>query len=221
MSPTDPVVTDPRFLERLSESLAVLADPETLRVLGAIAARRSGAPPSPIPPEDRRRVDALVEAGFLTLEGYVVAERMFNLQEMLWRVVSPEPAVDPLVGRTALLPKPPTDVAPVGVSPRLIVVHGPHIGQEARLENQERVRIGRDRACDLSLEFDTYTSGEHAEVTRVRGEIGVVDLFSRNGTYVNWRRLPPGGFRALLPGDVVGVGRNLLVFQSVIPPPSG
>jgi hypothetical protein len=73
------------------------------------------------------------------------------------------------------------------------------------------VAIGRQAANDISLEHDTEVSRVHAVLEPVRGEWTVVDDgLSRNGTYVNGRRVHAR--RRLEDGDALAVGRTLMVF---------
>jgi hypothetical protein len=73
------------------------------------------------------------------------------------------------------------------------------------------VAIGRQAANDVALEHDTEVSRVHAVLEPVGGEWTVVDDgLSRNGTYVNGRRVHAR--RRLEDGDTLAVGRTLMVF---------
>ncbi len=61
---------------------------------------------------------------------------------------------------------------------------------------------------------DGQLSRRHAEVRREAGRFVLRDLASRNGTFVNGRRLDAP--HALAPGDVIRIGRTLLVY-AVLP----
>ena len=73
--------------------------------------------------------------------------------------------------------------------------------------------IGREPSSDIPLEWDTEVSRAHAVLERVGAEWTLVDDgLSRNGTFVNGRRV-----RArlrLADGDVVKVGRTLVVYAA-------
>ena len=76
--------------------------------------------------------------------------------------------------------------------------------------------IGRQPSCDVPLTWDTEVSRLHAVLARVGGEWTLVDEgLSRNGSYVNGRRLR--GRRRLQDGDAITIGRTLLVFVSADP----
>lgn len=67
----------------------------------------------------------------------------------------------------------------------------------------------------VCLDYDPYVSLENAAVARAGDGFDVSDLpQSKNGTAVNWEVLPKGGRRELRPGDLIGVGRSLLLFLS-------
>jgi pSer/pThr/pTyr-binding forkhead associated (FHA) protein len=82
--------------------------------------------------------------------------------------------------------------------------------------------IGRGSASDLVL-VDSQVSRRHAQIRREQGAAVLYDLHSRNGTFVNGRRV--AGSRILGPGDVIRVGGMELVFgQEAVrrrPPASG
>jgi pSer/pThr/pTyr-binding forkhead associated (FHA) protein len=74
--------------------------------------------------------------------------------------------------------------------------------------------IGRRRSLAVGLDYDPFVSQEHAEVLPVQGGFEVRDLeTNKNGTSLNWEPLARGGSRLLEQGDVIGVGRTLLLFR--------
>jgi pSer/pThr/pTyr-binding forkhead associated (FHA) protein len=78
------------------------------------------------------------------------------------------------------------------------------------------VVIGRDATSDVALSFDPEVSRVHAMLERIHNEWTVVDDgLSRNGTYVNERRVL--NRTRLRDGDVVRVGRTRLRFHDPNP----
>jgi pSer/pThr/pTyr-binding forkhead associated (FHA) protein len=75
------------------------------------------------------------------------------------------------------------------------------------------ITIGRDPGCDVCIDWDPRVSGLHAELCRVGHEWLIVDDgLSRNGTYVNEKRV--AGRRRLRDRDQVRVGSTVLVFRN-------
>lgn len=73
--------------------------------------------------------------------------------------------------------------------------------------------VGRRRGADVPLDFDPFVSAENSVVEWRDGRHAVRDLpGSRNGTTLNFRRLPKGGAAPLRHGDLLGVGRTFLLF---------
>jgi pSer/pThr/pTyr-binding forkhead associated (FHA) protein len=70
-------------------------------------------------------------------------------------------------------------------------VSGPHAGQEYEL-NQELIVVGRASDVSIRLE-DQFASRRHAEVRHTDNAYQVHDLQSKNGVFVDGRRLPGGG----------------------------
>ena len=68
-------------------------------------------------------------------------------------------------------------------APRLLVVRGPNVGTEYRLE-RSTVTAGRDPGSDICLD-DVTVSRHHVEFRRLNGPYRVFDLDSLNSTYVN------------------------------------
>lgn len=100
--------------------------------------------------------------------------------------------------------------------PRLVVVHGVYEAKDFALDADSRHDgrwvIGRRPDASVALDYDPYTSMEHSAVTQKDGSYWLIDLEAKNGTWLNWGRLPVGGSEALETGDLIGVGRSLLLF---------
>src|SRR5271170_1288043 len=81
----------------------------------------------------------------------------------------------------------------------------PRNDREQRFQ-KDRVRIGRCRDNDLAFEGSTKLSRYHAEIFVSDGKIRVRDLGSRNGTWVNDKRVP--GEAPVEPVDVLRLGEG-------------
>lgn len=73
----------------------------------------------------------------------------------------------------------------------------------------ERNVIGRDSRCQIRLD-DATVSGEHAAVVFENNRFILVDLASRNGTYLNGERIQR---RMLYDGNEIRIGNTVLVFK--------
>ncbi|MGI5213135.1 FHA domain-containing protein [Plantactinospora sp. CA-290183] len=74
-----------------------------------------------------------------------------------------------------------------------------------------RVRIGRAPDNDVVLD-DLLVSRYHADLVRDGAEFHVIDLGTRNGTYVNGRQVERAVVRA---GDLLSFGHHQMVFNGV------
>lgn len=94
--------------------------------------------------------------------------------------------------------------------PVLVVVQGEEIGRRYLL-NESRLVLGRDAEHADLVVADPSVSARHAVIgVDLDGQrYGIVDLSSRNGTYVNGVRIENGGLRD---GDKVFVGGTVLKF---------
>ena len=112
-----------------------------------------------------------------------------------------------------------TVLAPAGVAPRppplgfagsaLFLVVGGAPGRERLPLPSARTVFGRTEA-DVDL-GDPAVSGRHFQVEAAGREFFIRDLGSRNGTFVNGRRIR---YAELLPGDEVLAGSTYLVFRT-------
>lgn len=170
----------------------------------------------------RRHIDQLVESGLLlarpvrgvrgeTVEYGANRQRLFVLAEELLSLAHVRPDLEPEVETAPAKLEPPALVAP----PCFVLVHGAEIGRVFSLTSAGPWRIGRHRHSDISLDFDPFVSGEHAVVLRSAGEGHVIrdSSANRNGTTVNLQPLARGGSARLAQGDLVGVGRSLLLYR--------
>ncbi len=91
----------------------------------------------------------------------------------------------------------------------LVVIEGPHKGQEVPLE-RDLFYIGRADFCDLALPLDKHISGVHCELRVQSDGIRLVDRESRNGCYVGGQRV----FEGLLVPDVpMKLGNTVCVLR--------
>jgi DNA-binding transcriptional ArsR family regulator len=122
-------------------------------------------------------------------------------------------------GRDATVDAGDVRAPPMEPGPKLVLAHGLLEGKafplrRADLREGRGWIIGRKPGLHASLDYDPFVSLENAEVVPQANEFVLLDLrSSRNGTWLNWRRLGPDERAVLRPGDVVGVGRSLLVFR--------
>jgi DNA-binding transcriptional ArsR family regulator len=100
--------------------------------------------------------------------------------------------------------------------PKLVLVSGPWEGRVFALAGSGPWTLGRAGDAHVALTYDPYASSEQARITR-SGAVFALEpaLSGRNPARVNFAPLVAGKTRALRSGDVVGVGRSLLVFQDL------
>ncbi|HEY7932258.1 MAG TPA: FHA domain-containing protein [Solirubrobacteraceae bacterium] len=78
---------------------------------------------------------------------------------------------------------------------------------------RQTVTVGRRDESDLSIPWDPEVSGLHADLQCLAGEWAIVDDgLSRNGTYINGRRV--AGRRRLRDGDGIRLGGTALTFRA-------
>lgn len=95
----------------------------------------------------------------------------------------------------------------------LLFLDGDGRQQVAEIGDRGRVAVGRRPSSDVALTWDSEVSRLHAVLECVGDEWTVVDEgLSRNGSYVNGRRLH--GRRRLADGDAITIGHTLLIFRA-------
>jgi Mg-chelatase subunit ChlD len=102
------------------------------------------------------------------------------------------------------------NTATLSERPVLSVVRGPSAGQVFEIGLLAPTSIGRARANDVALN-DLAVSAEHCRIRPEDGHFVLHDLKSRNGTYVNERRVAR---HVLAPGDVIQIGETQVAFRT-------
>src|SRR6185503_9732579 len=101
---------------------------------------------------------------------------------------------------------PPADLA----VPYIKLVESNRPGQSATEARESPVRIGREPGSTILFGGDAakVVSTRHAEIRFEGGAWVVVDLSSRNGTYVNGQRVGAGPTPPLKIGDTIRLGES-------------
>jgi DNA-binding transcriptional ArsR family regulator len=227
--------------DTLAAALVALGSPTRLALLRAVRAPKAlreidvriadpaapGAPPRPLARQTvKEHLDRLLEAGLVTareaerdygptVEYSLNHQELFGLAELLRELARLRPVAEPRNPTVeGLAPPPPFDLA----GPCLVLVKGLDDGRVFDLPapaiGRKEWVMGRSRGADIALDFDQFISAENTAITWEDGTYFVRDLEeSRNGTTLNYQPLPKGTRRALRTGDLVGVGRALLMFR--------
>lgn len=221
---------------RLSEVLGSLSSPVRLALLRALRTPKAlrevdvgivegDRPPRPLARQTvREHLGKLVESGVVvtrearreygeTVEFAVNHQTVFSLSEELRDLARLRPAVEPdsptLVGSPLQTPPAPR--------PCLVLVKGVDEGLTFDLSvgpgKPREWLVGRRRGLAVSLDYDPSVSAENARIAWEDNGHVVEDLpDSRNGVRLNLRLLPKGQRARLRHGDLLGVGRSLLLY---------
>lgn len=144
--------------------------------------------------------------------------RLFAAIDELHTYAVPPPggSFDP----TETIARPRDEVVRWEPGPKLVLVYGVQEGRvfplrATELRGPRGWVLGRGPNAHVALRHDPYVSNEHSEIVRSEGGFRVIDLRSaKNRTSVNWTPLALGGEADLRNGDVIGVGRSLLLFRT-------
>lgn len=228
---------EPVDVERLATLLSALAYPTRLEILRVlrfphtlgeirVPAHRDAAdhPDRPAAKQTvQRHLDTLMEAGLVRADPVtqggkevpsylIVAQRLYSVLEEMRRLVLTYAryGTGPDQTGTVAFGGPAADTT----GPRLVLVHGAYEGRTYPLAagTHDGWSIGRRRGLAVSLDYDPYVTAENSRILDDGGRFLIEDLGSKNGTFVNWHPVGKSPV-ALDSGDVVGVGRSLLVFR--------
>jgi len=97
-------------------------------------------------------------------------------------------------------------------SAKLVVIAGPHRGETFYLKEGKTIigRAAADQKDHIIVLKDSSVSRRHAQVEYSGGKVSINDLGSTNGVYVNSRRTVR---KILEPGDIISLGRTVLIFE--------
>lgn len=233
----EPALEDRARLENLAADLDALSNLQRLRLLHLLTRPRYAEEIAESLGMSRqsalKHIEKLEERGFVraihgrratgpVIEYLVVPQRLFASGVAIGDLGKLEPEGGPQVrfdektvvldGASAGAPAAATALSPA--SGHVLIASGPSAGARFGLEgDRQRWTIGRDDDRDLRMTHDPFISGRHAEIQLDRTGFALIDVFSANGTFLNFARLPRGGRVLLRPGDVLGVGHTILVFQ--------
>ena len=101
-----------------------------------------------------------------------------------------------------------------GMQPMRVALEVVEFEQRRSFEGRPPFEIGRGRELDLVLR-DPEVSRRHARFESQNGVVYVEDLHSRNGTFLNGRRVLEA--IEVRDGDAVDVGTTRLLVQSIRP----
>jgi FHA domain len=93
---------------------------------------------------------------------------------------------------------------------RLVVIE-PKSRRGATFPLGTEITVGRDAACTITIDGDTFVSSLHLRIYDADGQALVEDLGSTNGSFHNGARLI--GAHLLHPGDRIQVGYTVLEAQ--------
>ena len=93
----------------------------------------------------------------------------------------------------------------------LRVIEGQAAGYRKLVNKPERILLGRDPSCDLCLP-DPLLSRQHCLLEFGASEVKLLDLGSRNGTFVNGQKIQEGQIQ---PSDKIKVGKHVLEIVAI------
>ena len=223
--------------DRLAEALAALANPARLSLLRKLRAPKPLSDidlRAPGPGEGRpisrqgvkEHLTRLLDAGVVTgrsahedgrspVEYVINHQTLFSIAEELRDLARNRPTVEPEV-QTVRVPADPG--APRMGRDCLVLVKGLDEGRAFDLSPLRAPArswlIGRKRTAAVCLDFDAMVSSENTLVEWDGSHHTLRDLpGSRNGTTLNLAPLPKDQPVRLAHGDLVGVGRTLLLYR--------
>ena len=232
----------PKSYESISKKLEVLASATRLQLLHVLRTPRTlqdiRVEPSlvrvgenPERPLSRqgvaRHVEQLLDAGLVKrisaadarqADTYVLNhERVFALVNEIRNLSKLRPVIASTEVDSPTMEQQEPDDLRLPARPRLLLAYGRDDGVGYTLSRAPgaKWRIGRSAACEIRLDYDPYVSAENSVVESGPKRFAIRDVAgSRNGTWVNWKRLPAGGVLDLSDGDLISVGQSLLVLQT-------
>ncbi len=95
-------------------------------------------------------------------------------------------------------------------STRVVILESPGMRSGATFFLTDQTVIGRSPECDIEI-ADNSVSHHHASISRDGASFKVQDLGSKNGTYMNQRKIL--GPTRVKHGDIIKVGKTTFEFM--------
>lgn len=70
------------------------------------------------------------------------------------------------------------------------------------------ITLGRASSCDVVID-DMLVSRKHAEIQQIKSSFYIKDLESRNGTFVNDKKVPKNKYMKLTKNDKIRLGSKI------------
>lgn len=99
---------------------------------------------------------------------------------------------------------------PLKPTVHLQVLTGPHEGEQFSFTEHDSFVVGRGSRCRMRMADDPYFSRYHLRIEINPPECHLIDLESRNGTYVNGQQVPEAALRH---GDQVSAGQTAILVR--------
>jgi pSer/pThr/pTyr-binding forkhead associated (FHA) protein len=93
---------------------------------------------------------------------------------------------------------------------RIRMVNGPLTGQTVEIGT--RLLVGREVDCDLRPPGE-FVSRHHCALQLEKSTLRIVDLGSKNGTFVNGHRIAAGQANLLHDADLISVGETAFIIE--------
>ena len=94
---------------------------------------------------------------------------------------------------------------------RLTLINEAHESEQYEVDLVNSLRIGRSKACDITIDNDRNMSGVHCRLFKADQGICIEDCGSLNGTYLNDTLVTEA--TALRDGDVINMGMTRLIVK--------
>lgn len=182
--------------------LGPMTSRETSRYLFAKLYAAGSETPSKILPNDVRSVVHQATGGWPGRIDKLVRNALAHADSLPLNHADLDPAVvTPAIPKTILAPVAEPDEHP-DMRRLILTLNGKTI-EKVRLD-ERKFLIGRSELCDLTI-HSRFISQFHALMIRTENALHLVDLHSKNGTFVNSRRISG---KVLQHDDVISVGNH-------------
>ncbi len=199
-----------------------LIQPHSLDQIHALSLRYEALPAGPAPSPEafhREYLEPLIDLGVVTFrepDGGGAAQYVLN-QPALYALAEKVNDVGRLKAPDAprrMAVRAPSLPASFKLStPCLVLVKGLWEGRTFQLPRRPEGSwlIGRSNQADVCLDYDPYIAPQNTRISWEDGAYRVEDIQGGKGTQLNFQDLRRGSSQALRNGDVVGIGRSLLM----------